>query len=93
MAHDVAFRNLLERHGYGSLDEVRAESREEGRGEGREEGREEGRRQALLAVLEARGFPADDQLRARVSSGTGATLDLWLRRAVTVDELGKLFDP
>jgi Uma2 family endonuclease len=80
-AHKVTLRNLLQREGYESLDELREEGREAGREEGREAGREEGREAgreegreagreegraiALLTVLAARGVAVPEAERAR----------------------------
>ncbi len=49
-AHEAALRNLLQRQGYGSLEDVR----DEGREEGREEGRAEGERAVVLRLLRRR---------------------------------------
>ena len=54
VAHEVAFRNLLQRHGYSGLDDVRAECAEEGREEGRHEAREV-LRELVRDTLRARG--------------------------------------
>ncbi|MEZ4298325.1 MAG: Uma2 family endonuclease [Polyangiaceae bacterium] len=80
-AHRVTLRNLLQRQGYESLDEVRKE--------GREEGREEGRAQAVLAVLAARGVTIPDEQRARIlRCREPAQLDEWLRRAASARSAG-----
>lgn len=68
----VIFRNLLQRQGYASLDEVRAE------------GEIEGLRKAVAAVLSSRGLAIDEALRAALASaGDSAVLESALRQAVT----------
>jgi hypothetical protein len=68
----VIFRNLLQRQGYASLDEVRAE------------GELEGLRKAIAAVLSSRGLTVDEELRAALaSSNSPAVLEAALRQAVT----------
>ncbi len=57
-AYRVTLRNLLQREGYASLDAVRDE--------GRNEGRSEGTAQAILGVLEARGVPVNERVRAAI---------------------------
>ena len=77
-ALDTTLRNLLQRHGYDSLDAVRAE----GHAEGQAEGRVSGLRDALRQIAAARGWalsPAQqDRLRATSES---ATLERWLTEA------------
>jgi hypothetical protein len=50
-ALDVTFRNLLLRHGYPTLEAVRAEGHTEGRNKGRTEGHIEGRTEGVAALL------------------------------------------
>jgi hypothetical protein len=52
----VTFRNLLQRQGYTSLDEVRAE----GEAHGRAEGEIQGLRKVIATVLSGRGLAVDD---------------------------------
>ncbi len=64
-AEQVAFHNLLARHGYRSLDDVRSEAREEGR--------ELARRPLLrLIALEAaaRGLPLDEERSAQLAGSS-----------------------
>jgi hypothetical protein len=69
-ARPVIFRNLLQRQGYASLEEVRAE------------GEIQGLRKAVVAVLVARGLAVDDDLQtALASSDTPAVLESALRQA------------
>lgn len=71
-ANRVIFRNLLERQGYASLDEVRAE------------GEIEGLRKAIVAVLAGRGLAPGDDLRTALSNADDpAALESALRLAAT----------
>ncbi|HEV7671502.1 MAG TPA: Uma2 family endonuclease [Thermoanaerobaculia bacterium] len=71
-ARPVIFRNLLERQGYASLDEVRAE------------GEAHGLRRAIVAVLEGRGLAAAEDLETTLaSSNDPAVLESVLRQAAT----------
>jgi hypothetical protein len=71
-ANRVIFRNLLEREGYASLDDVRAE------------GEVEGLRKAIVAVMTGRGLaPGDDLRSALASSNDHAVLESALRKAAT----------
>jgi hypothetical protein len=82
-ARQVIFRNLLQRQGYASLDEVRAE--------GRAEGEAEGVRKAIVTVLQSRGLAVDDDLRAALAHcGDPAILESALRQAATASSAGIL---
>ncbi|MBI5480757.1 MAG: Uma2 family endonuclease [Deltaproteobacteria bacterium] len=88
VAHELVLRNLLQRRGYESLDQVRTEGeakgRVEGEAKGRIEGEARGRAEDLLAILEARGLPLSEEQRARILASTDrATLSRWVRQAVT----------
>jgi hypothetical protein len=68
-AHQVILRNLLQRQGYNSLDEVRSQELQE----------------AVLEVLIARGLEVSDELRAALAETSDtAALRSALRRAATV---------
>ncbi len=95
-ANRVIFRNLLERQGYASLDDVRAEGEAQGRAEGEAQGRAEGEaqgraegeieglRKAILAVWSGRGFAVDDDLRSALANLIDpAILESALRQAAT----------
>ncbi len=76
----VIFRNLLERQGYASLDEVRAE----GEAHGRIEGEAQGLRRAIVAVLAGRGLPVDDPLETALASANDfSVLESILRQVAT----------
>jgi hypothetical protein len=71
-ARRVIFRNLLQRQGYASLEDVRAE------------GEIQGLRKAIVAVLVGRGLAVDGDLRtALAGSGDPAVLESALRQAAT----------
>lgn len=94
-AHEAMLRNLLQRKGYESLDEVREEEAARGRQEGearaQREGEARGRQEALLGLLAARGLrvPRKAEARIRAESDT-ATLDRWIARTVTVASVDEL---
>ncbi|HBL26031.1 MAG TPA: hypothetical protein DD490_04260 [Acidobacteria bacterium] len=74
----VTFRNLLQRQGYASLDEVRAE----GEAQGRAEGEAQGLRRAITTVLLSRGLAVDDSLQAALAHcGDPDVLEATLLRA------------
>ncbi len=70
-ARRVIFRNLLQREGYSSLDDVRAEGEARGLAEGEVRGRAEGEvqglRRAIITVCAGRGLAVDDDLRAALA--------------------------
>ncbi len=69
-ARRVILRNLLQRQGYASLDDVRAE------------GEVEGLRRAVVAVFAARGLEVDDELQSTLAgSKVPAVLEAALRQA------------
>jgi Uma2 family endonuclease len=69
-ARRVIFRNLLQREGYASLEDVRAE------------GEVQGLREAVVEVLAGRGLAVSDDLRAAIASSEDpAVLRSVLRRA------------
>jgi len=68
-ARRVIFRNLLQRQGYASLEDVRAE------------GEAQGLRKAVVEVLAARGFEVNDELQTALASSDEAVLESVLRRA------------
>lgn len=82
VAHELTLRNLLQRHGYAGLDDVRDRSKAEGKAE------------AVLAVLAARGVEVADEDRARVLACLdGALLDRWLTAAVSASSTTELLEP
>ncbi|WP_194814695.1 hypothetical protein [Nocardia sp. XZ_19_385] len=69
-----------------------AEGRAEGLNTGRAEGRAESAAQAVLAVLDTRGFEIPDALRARITECRDVDqLKAWLRRAITITDPSELF--
>jgi hypothetical protein len=99
-AHRVAFRNMLARYGYRSLDEVReegvAEGREEGLAVGREEGRHEGEaeglRAGLRAILGVRTLIPSDEQDRRIGKASLDELRRWLAQAGVAADVGSLLD-
>ena len=82
MAREAAWLNMLARHGYSDLDEVRQEGHAIGRQEGRQEGQVETLRATLLAVVEARGLALSTEARETVLGCTAPErLSEWVRRA------------
>ncbi len=93
VGQEVALRNLLQRHGFESLEAIQAEGEARGRAEaqaagearGRAEGELEALRTAVLDVFEARGITVGDDVRAAIASCRDtAVLRGWLRRAATL---------
>lgn len=79
----VIFRNLLQRQGYASLDEVRAE--------GEAQGEAQGVRKAIVMVLQSRGLEVDDDLQAALTHcGDPTVLEAALRQAATASSVGIL---
>lgn len=79
-SRQVIFRNLLQRQGYASLDEVRAEEE----AQARVEGELRGLRRAAVTVLLSRGLAVGEDLRTALDQcGDSATLEAVLGRAAT----------
>ncbi len=77
VGQEVTLRNLLQRHGYDSLEAVRAE--------GAARGSVGALRSSVLDVFAARGLAVGDQVRAAVASCRDlSVLKRWHRQAVTV---------
>lgn len=91
VGQEVTLRNLLQRHGYESLDAVRAESRAEGEVRGRAEGEIEALRDSILDVFAARDLALGDDVGAAIAScQETAVLKRWLRQAVTAETAGDI---
>ncbi len=79
VGREVTLRNLLQRHGFESLEAVQAE------------GELETLRSAVLDVLEARGLPVGDEVRAAAAAcRDAAVLRRWLRKAATLTSAAEL---
>jgi Uma2 family endonuclease len=90
-ARQVIFRNLLQREGYASLDEVRAEGEAQGRAVGEAEGEVQGLREAVTEVLTARGFAVAGDLRTALAGcGDPAVLRSVLRQSVIASSLAEI---
>jgi Uma2 family endonuclease len=80
-AQELAFHNLLQRRGYSNLESVRAE------------GRLEGQRDALRALLQARGLGLGPAEEARISScHDAAVIQRWIVRAATARTAGEALE-
>jgi Uma2 family endonuclease len=89
-AHEATLRNLLQRHGYESLDAVRAEGEIEGEARGEARGLGEG----ILTVLAARGLAADEATVTTIRAMQDvALLRRWLSRAAVVQSSAELMHP
>ncbi|MEM7582054.1 MAG: Uma2 family endonuclease [Acidobacteriota bacterium] len=76
IGQETTLRNLLQREGYESLDEVRAE----------------GRAMSILGFLEARDVTLTEKQRSRILATTDpARLKRWVRRAAVVESADELF--
>jgi len=68
-------------------------TREAARAEGVADGKAEGKAEAILAVLAARGFTADDDVRGAIlRERDEATLGRWLARAATCEDPRELLE-
>jgi len=64
----------------------------QGRAEGKAEGEASGEAKALLAVLATRGIDVPESARERITACTDPEqLESWVRRAVTITDIDKLF--
>lgn len=87
--HRAVLRNLLQRHGYEDIDDIREEGRKAGRGEGREEGIAE----SILALMNGRGLQVDETTRDRIMACRDVQqLKAWLLAAARIDDAARLFD-
>ncbi len=99
----VTLRNLLQRHGYESLEAVRSESQAVGRAEGeaagrakgeaagRAEGEVEALRGSILEVLAARNLAVSADVRAAIVACRDApVLRTWLRQAATTTSVSEI---
>lgn len=89
VGQEVTLRNLLQRHGFESLEAIQAE----GETRGRAEGEIEALRSAVLDVLAARDLATGEEVRAVVTGcRDAAVLKRWLRRAATVESADELME-
>jgi Uma2 family endonuclease len=87
IAREVIFHNLLQRQGYDSLEEVRAE----GEAQGRAEGEIEGLRKAVVTILTARGLTVTDDLMAVLANSRDLEiLEAVLRQAATASSAAEI---
>lgn len=89
VAHEATLRNLLQRHGYESLEAIRTE----GRAEGHAEGRAEGLAQSLFMVLKQRNLAVSEPQRQQIlACRDSGKLEQWLERAFQIDSTEELFE-
>jgi hypothetical protein len=87
----VIFRNHLQREGYASLEEVRAEGEAKGRAVGEAEGEVQGLREAVVEVLTARGFTVAGDLRTALAGcADPAVLRSVLRQTAITSSLAEI---
>jgi Uma2 family endonuclease len=89
-AYKATLRNLLQREGYESVEAVRQEGKQEGKQEGELEGRLKGQKDALLAVLSARGLAVSEGERATILEAKDAVIiERWIVQAATADSVAE----
>ncbi len=98
VGQEITLRNLLQRHGYDSLDAVRAEGEAAGRAKGEAAGREKGEvaalRGSIVEVFTARDLAIGDGVRAEIAScQDAAVLRRWLEQAVTAASAVEILAP
>jgi len=71
---------------------VRAEGLTQGWAQGRTEGRIEGGAKMLVRLVEKRFGVVSPQLRQRIFSADGATLEAWVERAFDAPDLQSVFE-
>lgn len=82
VGREITLRNLLQRHGYESLDALRGE------------GEIGALRRSILEVLAARGLAVESDLRDAIDACSDpAVLQLWLRRAATAAAAAEVLAP
>jgi hypothetical protein len=98
-ALEVTLRNLLNRMGYASLEDLQAEGEAKGRAEGRAEGEARGRAEgaalgmatSILAVLQARGVEVPAPVRVQILQCSDlARLERWLVRATSASTVAEV---
>ena len=88
-AHEATLRNLLQRQGYSSLDQVKSE----GKAEGKAEGKIQGKAAAILAVLASRGLTITAQERLQILGCiSDEILQGWLMRVSHISATAELFE-
>ncbi len=91
VGQEITLRNLLQRHGYDSLEAVKAEGEARGRAAAEARGQIEALRESVLGIFAARGIAAGDDVRAAVAAcDNPALLKRWHRQAVTAAEAAEI---
>jgi len=88
----AALEELMATGNYEFQSDFAKKHQAKGRAEGRAEGHAEGEAKALLTVLEARGVPVPQEVRARILACTDpAQLEAWVRKSVSIASADELF--
>jgi len=91
VSDEVSLRNLLQRHGYASLDEVRAEGEAKGEARGEAQGEVAALRSVILEVFAARGLRVGKDVEALIAGCKDpALLRRWHRQAITAANAAEL---
>jgi Uma2 family endonuclease len=91
VSDEVSFRNLLQRHGYESLDAVRAEGEATGEAKGEARGEAAALRAAILEVFAARDLAVGPGIQAMIADCHDlALLRRWHRQAITAASTAEL---
>lgn len=87
---EITLRNLLQRQGYQSLDEVRAEGEAEGEARGEAKGELAALRESVRAILETRGLVLSGEQASVLAAATDReVLRRWQKQAVTAATVGE----
>lgn len=91
-AHEVTLRNLLQRKGFASLEDVHEQGRREGKIEGKLEGKLEGTIHALHRMLAVRGLKLTVAQRRRIDRCKDiAQLESWIDRSLGASQASDIF--
>ena len=89
---DDAVVRALQARGNRALQAIREEGKAEGHTEGKAEGLAEGQALALISILETRDLALTDEDRQQILGCRDlARLKLWMRQALSIDSVDKLF--
>ncbi|CAK0741434.1 Uma2 domain-containing protein [Gammaproteobacteria bacterium] len=90
-AHEAALRNLLQRRGYSSIEEIRTEARAEGKAEGKTEGKTEGKASLLLLQFHYRFGSVPAEIESYVRVADSDHLDEWSKQLIDGKSLSEIF--
>ena len=87
-AHEVTLRNLLQRKGFASLEDVH----ERGKREGLDEGKLEGKLDVLRQILTARGLDLTAEQRRRINDCKEIVqVEMWIQRSLGATQTSEIF--